>query len=88
MTKPSTYPKPIDPDRTENELAHFHSRYVRGEPDECWIWLGKPHHTGYGTHRAARAEDEEPTGSRWSSSWAGILGRAKSQTTCVRTRRA
>jgi hypothetical protein len=43
-----TYPNPIDPDRTETELAHFHSRYVRGGPDECWIWLGHLNHKGYG----------------------------------------
>jgi hypothetical protein len=43
-----TYPNPIDPDRTEAELAHFHSRYARGGPDECWIWLGEPNHNGYG----------------------------------------
>jgi hypothetical protein len=43
-----TKPNPIDPDRTETELAHFHSRYVRGEPDECWIWLGHLSRDGYG----------------------------------------
>jgi hypothetical protein len=43
-----TKPNPIDPDRTETELAHFHSRYVRGGPDECWIWLGEPNRDGYG----------------------------------------
>ena len=48
MTKPSNYPNPIDPNRTEAELAHFHSRYVRGGPDECWFWLGEPNHNGYG----------------------------------------
>jgi hypothetical protein len=46
--KPSNYPNPIDPHRSEKELAHFHSRYAKGEPDECWIWLGKPISTGYG----------------------------------------
>jgi hypothetical protein len=46
--KSRTYPKPIDPHRSEEELAHFHSRYVRGEPDECWIWLGAPNLDGYG----------------------------------------
>jgi hypothetical protein len=49
MIKPSTYPKPIDPNRTEDELAHFHSRYVRGGPDECWIWLGYLSCQGYGS---------------------------------------
>jgi hypothetical protein len=48
MIKPSNYPNPIDPNRTDRELAHFHSRYVRGGPDECWIWLGAPTHNGYG----------------------------------------
>ena len=48
MTKPSTYPKPIDPNRTEAELAHFHSRYVKGEPDECWTWLRRLDRQGYG----------------------------------------
>jgi hypothetical protein len=51
MIKSSRYPKPIDPNRTDDELAHFHSRYVRGAPDECWIWLGKPDHKGYGVIR-------------------------------------
>jgi hypothetical protein len=48
MIKPSNYPNPIDPNRTDRELARFHSRYVRGEPDECWIWLGAPNRGGYG----------------------------------------
>ena len=56
MIKPSNYPNPIDPNRTEEQLAHFHSRYVRGEPDECWIWLGKPDQGGYG-HIAQRGQD-------------------------------
>jgi DNA-binding transcriptional regulator YiaG len=48
MIKPSNYPNPIDPNRTDRELAHFHSRYVRGGPDECWVWRGAPDRKGYG----------------------------------------
>jgi hypothetical protein len=47
-TKSKTYPKPIDPNRTDDELTHFHSHYIRGAPDECWVWQKKPDAKGYG----------------------------------------
>ena len=29
-------------------ITRFMSKFTLGEPDECWLWSGTMHHTGYG----------------------------------------
>ena len=31
-----------------SDLIRFESWFVRGAPDQCWLWLGRPNHDGYG----------------------------------------
>lgn len=32
----------------EKTVAKFWERVIRGGPDECWIWVGSRHRSGYG----------------------------------------
>ena len=32
----------------ESVIARFHSKYVRGADDECWLWTDAPAGNGYG----------------------------------------
>lgn len=40
--------KPI-PQLNDSDLARFRNNYAKYFDSECWPWLGKPNHDGYGT---------------------------------------
>lgn len=43
--------KAKDPALTNKKLKkQFEKRFIKGMPDECWSWCGKPNNSGYGRY--------------------------------------
>lgn len=54
MSFTMTTPKASAPILSERQIRQFHTRYIKGTPDECWPWQGGSSPEGYGKVHAAK----------------------------------